>query len=316
VLVAATAVVCARSASCLYGEDDYRFNRLILFFTISGNMWLFAGIHLRDASILFIIMLIAHAWIAYLSQLEHRKFAIAAIATLIAMPILEVLRKEFFYVPLLMGALALFCLNFSRGRGDNRFITLVSIVFGLVLAAVAIAAFGEQIQTLLLSGQETYATNAIENARSGSLGNALIVEQALPIRVALGVPYLLYFPIPFWAGFADESALLGFKSLNALSFYFISAFLFAGGFMILTIKQLRSPGFLFTLLVPLVFSVTVALTSLESRHFGVFLPLIFLVGLLPDYRVASERRLVRFLLALTFASVVLIHLAWFVVRYA
>ena len=316
ILVAITAMVCSRSARHLYGDDDYRLQRLGMFFTISGSMWLFAGIHIRDSSILLTITLLAHFWIAYLSRLEHRRIVPAVIATLVAMPVLEVLRKEFFYVPLLIGIVALLCLNFSRGRGDNRFITLVSILFGLTLAAIAVVAFGEQIQALFQTNQETYTDQSVAEARSGSLGSAFIVNQPPLIRIALGVPYVYYFPIPFWAGFTDATAILLFKSINAFSFYFISAFLFAGAFLIVTNRWLRSPGFLFVVIVPLTFSASIALTSLESRHFGVFLPLVFLVGLMPDLRDPSENRLLRFLLVVTLAAMFFVHLTWFVVRYA
>lgn len=316
ILVASTAVICAASARLLYGEDEYRTGRLLLFFTISGNMWLFAGIHIRDASILFIVMLLCHFWIAYLAQLQHRRVAVAAIATLLAMPLLEVLRAEFFYVPLLIGSVALASLNFSRGRGDNRFISLVSLVFGLVLAATAMIAFGDQIQAMFLTGREGYSDLSLAEARSGSLGTALIVEQPTLIRIALGVPYLYFFPIPFWIGALDPTVIMLFKSLNAVSFYFISAFLFAGAYMIVTNGRLRSPAFLFALGVPLTFSVSIALTSLETRHLGVFLPLFFLVSLMPDFRVLEQRRLLRVTFTLIALMMVFIHATWAVLRYA
>jgi hypothetical protein len=315
-LVAIAAVVCARSARRLYGDDEYRIRRLILFFTISGDMWLLAGVHLRDSVIFLMIALLTHAWIVYLSDLKHSRIIVAVLATVIAMPVLQVMRKEFFYVPLMVAFIAIVCLNFSRGRGDDRFITLVSVVGGLLLLLVAAVVFGPQIETLLLAGRETYGGAAIADSRSGSLGTALIVQQPLPIRIALGVPYLYYFPIPFWVGFSDESAIQLFKSINALSFYPISAFSFAGAFLILRNRQLRSPAFLFLVLVPLVFSVSIALTSLETRHLAAFMSLFFLVGLMPDFRNPAERGVLRLSLFFTAASMVLVHAAWFTLRYA
>ncbi|WP_133366385.1 hypothetical protein [Qipengyuania sediminis] len=316
VLVALSALLTARAAQRLYGEDEYRLERLALFFTISGNMYLFAGLHIRDSSILLVIAILSYGWISYLAKLEHRRLAFAIAATLLAMPLLEILRREFFYVPLLVGFIALVCLNFSRGRGDHRFITLVSLLFGATLAVIAVAAFGEQILSLFQTGQEGYTDLSIAEARSGSLGTALIVEQATLVRIALGVPYLYYFPIPVWAGLFDTTAILLFKSWNALTFYFISGFVFAGGYMILADRRLRSPAFLFALAVPAAFSASIALTSLESRHIGVFLPLFFLVGLMPDARDLQQRRLLRFLLALVLIGMVFVHLTWSVLRYA
>jgi len=216
----------------------------------------------------------------------------------------------------MVGFVAIICLNFSRGRGDDRFITLVSVVGALFLLIVAAFAFGRQIQDLLLTGQPTYGEAAVADSRAGSLGTALIVEQPLPIRIALGVPYLYYFPIPFWVGFNNESAIQLFKSINALSFYAISAFSFAGAFLIVRNRELRSPAFLFVMLVALVFSVSVALTSLETRHLGAFMSLFFLVGLLPDSRDPEERRVLRLCFFLTLGSMLCVHAAWFTLRYA
>ena len=315
IIVAIGAAICARSAKLLYGDDEYRIRRLALFFTIAGNMWLFAGLHIRDSVIFLMVVILSHFWIAYLAELKHSKIAYAAAVTLLAMPALEVLRKEFFYVPLMIGFSALASLNFTRGRGDARFIALISILTGAALAVVGLIAFGSELFDLFTTGQRTYTDSALAEARSGSLGNALIVEQTLLMRIALGVPYLLYFPIPFWSGFNGESALQLFKSINALTFYYISGLLFVGGFLILKSRQLRSPAFLFALGVPFIFSVSVVLTSLESRHLGAFMSLFFLVALMPDMRDTTEKRYVRFTLVVIALAMVMVHAAWFALRY-
>lgn len=314
-IVAIGAAICARSAKLLYGDDEYRIRRLTLFFTIAGNMWLFAGLHIRDSVIFLMVVILAHFWIAYLAELKQSRIVYAVAATLLAMPALEVLRKEFFYVPLMIGFSALACLNFTRGRGDARFITLVSVLVGASLAVVGLIAFGSELQDLFTTGQRTYTDSALAEARSGSLGNALIVEQTLFMRIALGLPYLLYFPIPFWGGFEGESALQLFKSINAIAFYYISGLLFVGGFLILKSRQLRSPAFLFVLAVPFIFGVSVVLTSLESRHLGAFLSMFFLVALMPDMRNATERRYVRFSLVVIVLAMTMVHAAWFALRY-
>ncbi len=315
VAVAFSAMLTTQAARKLYGDDEYRFERLALLFTISGNMYLFAGVHIRDSSILLVVTVLCSVWISYLAQLERRRVFIAILATVFAMPVLEVLRKEFFYIPLLIGTIAILCLNFSRGRGDSRFINLVSIIFGAILVGVAIAAFGEQIQDLFLSGQEIYGEQTLADARTGSLGASLIVNQPTLIRIALGVPYLMYFPVPAWIGFSPDSAITFFKSINAFSFYYISVLFFGGALLIVSDRRLSSPAFLFILLVPMVTSVSIALTSLESRHFGVFLPLIFLVSLMPDWRDPLQARILRAFLLVIVSGGVIAHAAWAALRY-
>lgn len=315
-VVALTTVVCARSAQALYGEDEYRFRRLVLFVTISGMLWLFAGVHIRDSVVFLAIATLSHTWISYLSRMERSKLLPAIAATGIMMPILQTLRAEFFYVPLLIGATAVFALNFSQGRGDRRFIMLASSLMGTALLVIALIVFGEDIQRMLFAGQDAYGRWAVEESRSGSLGTALIVDQPLPIRLALGIPYLFYFPIPFWHGFSDESALYLFKSINALSFYFISPFIFVGAIIIAMNARLRSPAFVFILLTPFLLSAAVVFTSLEGRHFGAFLTFFFLVGLLPDMRNKTEANMVQLTMAVVVIGMCVVHVAWFAVRYA
>lgn len=315
VLVATSMVVCSRSARSLFGHDEYRFGRLMLFVTICGDLWLFAGLHLRDSSILLTVAVVMHFWVRYLAQLEHKRVMAAMAATLAAMPLLSVLRQEFFYVPLLIGVIGIACLNFSRGRGDTRFITTVSVLFGAALAVIALVVFGRDILNMFSAGQETYGDLVSSQSRSGSLGSALIVERGTFLRIILGVPYLLYFPIPFWTVLTDNSAISLFKGIHAVSFYAISAFLWTGAYMIVTQRHLRSPAFLFVLLVPLVLAVSITLTSLETRHLGVFMPSIFLVALLPDYRVPAERAKLRLALFTIFSVMALVHIAWLAIRF-
>ena len=315
-MVSLGAVVCLKSARALYGEDRYRFGRLELFFTISGVLWLFAGVHIRDSVIFLCIVVMAHFWISYLSQLDRAKILPALIVTGAMMPALQALRNEFFYMPLLASSIALLALNFSRGRGDSRFIMLTSAILGTVVLIVAAVAFGSQISQLFLMGQDTYGTLSLEEARAGSLGVSLIIDQILPIRLMLGVPYLLFYPIPFWIGLQEASAVQLFKSMNALSFYFIAAYAFVGLIRICMKRQLRSPAFVFIAAMPFSLTVMIALTSLETRHLGAFMGFFFLLGLLPDLRERSDNRLFRFTLTLVLLAVGMVHFAWSALRYA
>lgn len=314
-IVALASVICARSAQTIYGDDDYRFRRLILFVTISGNLWLFAGVHLRDSVIFLAIVILAHFWIGYLSQLDRRKLLPAIMVTGIMMPALQVLRAEFFYIPLLIGAVALLSLNFSKGRGDRRFIMLLSMGLGAILLIVALFAFGEEIQRMLLSGQDQYSTASIEQSRADSLGTALIVNQPIYLRLLLGIPYLFYFPIPVWNGVNSESALQLFKSVNALSFYFISGFAFVSVTLIAMSSRLRSPAFIFIAVTPFALTAIVVLTSLESRHLAAFMSFFFLLGLLPDTRDPLQARKVRVTLLIIMIGAILVHSAWWALRY-
>ncbi|WP_057882118.1 hypothetical protein [Tsuneonella troitsensis] len=315
-IVAIASVVCARSARELYGHDDYRFQRLTLFISISGNLWLLAGVHLRDSVIYLAIALLSHFWIRYLARVETGKLTAAVVVTLGMMPTLQVLRAEFFFIPIIIAAMAMISLNFSRGRGDSRFIMLLSTLLGSALVVLAVVVFGDEIQRMLLTGQDQYSSAANQESRSGSLGTSLIVNQPFYIRLALGLPYLFYFPIPAWNGLDSNSAIPFFKSLNAVTFYAISGFVFVGIYRIARDPRLRSPAFVFVSATPVVLSAIIVMTSLETRHLAAFMSFFFLTGLLPDLRDPADRSTVRLVLTTIILGMLLVHGAWFGLRYA
>jgi len=70
----------------------------------------------------------------------------------------------------------------------------------------------------------------------------------------------------------------------------------------------------FLLLLSLGFTIAIACTSLEARHFVVFLPPIFLLALLPDFSARSVRVNYKQHLTFTFACVTVVHLAWVAIK--
>ena len=62
------------------------------------------------------------------------------------------------------------------------------------------------------------------------------------------------------------------------------------------------------------FTLAIAGTSLETRHFGNFLVPVFVLALLPDLRIRIERRHYRQLLILMLGGVAVVHAAWVVLK--
>ena len=62
-IVSLTGVVAMKMARLLYGDDVYRFKRLIILFSFCGMMWLFSGILIRDCLALFAASILLYFWL-------------------------------------------------------------------------------------------------------------------------------------------------------------------------------------------------------------------------------------------------------------
>jgi hypothetical protein len=143
---------------------------------------------------------------------------------------------------------------------------------------------------------------------------ALIVNQSLPIRLVLGSIYLFVFPIPFWGGFQLESVQAFFKSANVVFFYFVLPLLAISLLKLVRHKRSRSVSVLFLLFLSLGFTVAIAGTSLETRHFGAFLIPIFVIATMPDLRADNERLQYKQYLFVILSGVIVVHLAWVILK--
>lgn len=312
--VALTGVVTLKIARLLYGYDPVRFKRLTLIFSLCGLFWLFAGIHLRDSIVLLAVTALAHVWLYFLQKpdLGGRLLLVTALSLLAGL-FMGYLRGEFVFVPIAMSMAATAALMFvSDSR--RKVVLYLLVIVGLAVAGWLAMTFGEAIQYTLLQGNQNYADHAADQHSADSLGIRLIVNQSMPIRLVLGSIYLFVFPIPFWSGFQLESVYDVFKSFNVIFFYFLLPLLVLALLKIWKDKSSRSAAILFLLLLSLGFTVAIAGTSLETRHFGVFLPPMLVLALLPDLRIRTVRNHYTQLLMIMFVGVILVHIAWVLLK--
>lgn len=309
--VAFSGVAIIQMAKLIYGVDVPRFRRLILMISCCGLMWLFAGIHLRDGIVLLTVTLLTWLWVWYLQRpLAGVRLCALLVFSILGGTILGLLREEFFFVPLGLAIFGVTALLFGRDRNGAQLSRIILVAIGIGLISVlGFLIFDNFIETLT-RGWEGYLNFAREEHGSSSLGLLLIVNQPLPIRLILGFFYLFAYPIPFWSGFQLSSAYDLFKSFNVLFFYAIIPLLVLSVFLLLRQRELRSPSQLFLLFSVLGFSGAIAVTSLETRHFGAFLSPIFLLGLLPDLTIPRLRASYRSVLVLVLLSVIAVHVFW------
>lgn len=313
--VALSGVVSLKMARLVFGHDPYRFSRLTTLFASCGIFWLFASIHLRDSMVLLSITGLAYGWMCFLTKpdIGRRLLQIIAISLLAGL-FFGFLRGEFVFVPIAMAMAGTAALMFRRKSRRGRLVPYVLVLVGLAVGTSLLATFGEAIQYALFKGNEGYSELAADQHGADSLGMALIGNQAMPIRLLLGSVYLFVFPIPFWIGFQLESAYSLFKSLNVVFLYFLVPLLGLSATQLWQNRSERTPAIMFVLFLSLGFTLAIAGTSLETRHFGAFLAPIFVFALLPDLRIGPVRHKYRQLLKIMFIGVVVVHLAWFILK--
>jgi hypothetical protein len=315
--VALAGVLAIKIARQVYGQDPYRFRRLIHLFSACGLVWLFAGIHIRDSMVLLGVTALVYVWSYFLVRpdLSVRLLQLV-VASGVAALFLWFLRREFMFVPIAMAIAGVAALLLGRKTKRNRLTAYILLALGMVAVAGLLSIYFDRILIAMTMGQEGYLELATNTHGSESLGMSLIANQPLPIRLFFGSIALMLFPIPVWIGFQLKSAYHLFGSFNAIFFYFFIPLLAQAVRQLWKHKEQRTPAFLFILIAPIGFTLAVAATSVETRHFGAFLVPLFVLALLPDLRTRAGAHSYRQLLALMFGSVIFVHALWMLLKVA
>jgi hypothetical protein len=309
--VALAGTVTLRAARHLYGDDRTRLLRLIVLFSLCGLFWLFAGIHLRDAVVLLGLATLVMFWARYFAYQRTSDLVLLTVATLLGFAFFGYLRNIFIWVPFAMvlcGVAAI--LMFERVRGWRAVGVYGTAMLALVSMVVAVTLSLDVILMQLVRGYTMYLEFGLATQDADSLGNRFITTAPIPLRLLLGSIYLFIFPIPFWGGMALGSAYDLFKSLNAVFFYFFAPMFAYALWYQLRDRRARSAGVMFLAFVSIGFTAAIAGTSLETRHFGVFLPPMMLLAISPPLDDPRVRAATWRLTWLFLAAMAAIHAAW------
>ena len=313
--IAMSAVFCVKIMKIIYGTDEIRMRRFTFAYAFCGIFWLFGSIHIRDAEILLAITLLTYFWIRYLD--EHSIFNLLwlIIATFIAILTFKFLRSEFRLVPFAMmaaGFASIIMQKTKKTRNNQKFLSIILILIALVFF---ISIIWSDLSGALLQGNEGYTEASNIESSAGSLGSKYIVNQFFPIRLVIGFIYLLIFPIPFWFGFTLADAYQMFKSFHVLFMYAMIPLFALAVLRVIKNQGNRSPTILFLLFTFIGFTLSIAATSVETRHIGAFIPLMIIFSMVPDISVEKEWFAYRKLLRLFIYAIVLVHLGWGVIKF-
>jgi len=279
----------------------------------SGMFILFAAIHLREALIQLSFILLILLWVSSLENVSLKKIVLISLFTIITIPYFKLLRTEFEFAPIviiLSAYLSLFLSDESkRLKISLIFFIFLSSAFMLFFNYQEVALFYTKFETVGFNGVNSYlAANDLESS-SDSLGNNLIMQQPMYIKLFLANAYLFLSPFPFYQGIFslsnDSEAYFLFKSLHALQMIFVVPYFLLTLRNIFKMKYFRNTSTLFLTTLFVGFTSAVALTSLETRHHGIFILLMFILMIIygPKWREYKGYLLI-YLIAIFFLALI------------
>lgn len=302
----------------IFGDaESWRIRRFTRLFASCGILWLFAAIHLRDASVLFCVSLATLFWARYCVEPSWSRLITVSIATLLLSAALTYLRQEFVAVPLALAFAAATATSITRS-GQYRRSSAIAALFVLAVAvAIVFVTRGTDLARDVSLDQQAYTTTAVRGAQSdgSSLGLQLLVNAPLALRLVAGPLSVLLLPIPIWSGFQLSSAYALFKACDAIFMYFVIPLIALGLLQARPTAGRRTAGVWFLLFTVLGTLLAVAATSLESRHFGAFSVALLSLAVLADLRTPRARKQYQTLLIGMLACVVLGHVLWGVLKF-
>lgn len=317
-LVSITGVISIKTVRLIFGDDQQRLVRFTYLFAVCGVFWLFAATFLRDSSVLLLNTLLVYIWVNYLVKPEWIKAVLLVVSSIVSTVIFAYLRTEFFFVPvaMLLAGVGSF---FVSGRSLRLLGKMSVLLMICVLCGVGWFIMSSSITdyvSLVASGSEQYGEFAKGLDNNGSsLGVAYVLNQPMPVRLAIGSFYLQVFPIPIWAGFFEGSIYHLLKSFNAIFMWFVMPLSLLGVYRSQQVNaQSRKVALLFLAFVYTGFTVAIAGTSLETRHLGSFLVPLLIVATVPDLRFRSEILIYRKLLGAWLGLIIFIHIIWTILK--
>ncbi len=316
--VSLTSVVGVKIMRLLFGNDRIRIYRFIIIFSFCGIFWLFASIHIRDAAILLSVSLLILFWVRFLTKPSVINLLQLVVVTIISFSLFELLRAEFKFVPLAMILAGMSALVFGKvSQRANRELIYISIAAALVISVFLLIEMHSSVLDALTSGHDFYSGqpgNSLHYSNK-SLGARFIVNTPLPIRLTLGSAYLFVYPIPFWGGFQLESVYHLMKSFQAIYMYAIAPLFTLASWRLIHKTRLRTAPILFLFILSIGFILSIAYTSLETRHFGAFLLPILILATLPNITQHAERVAYMRLLKIFLLIMFLVHMIWIVIKF-
>ncbi len=303
--------IAVRAGRYVCGDDDRRLRRLGSLFASCGLMWLFGALFLRDCFAMILNMLVLWACVRALATPGATKVVFAVVTLLLSALCMNYVRSDVSPIFVVIGVLAVVSWRIGLGSaGVTIILLLVGMACGLLLLPLILPYVGG----VALSVEESALSYGAGADVAGSLGSSLVVRQPPPIRLVAGSLYLLSQPVPLWnnfrIGMREYHWIKGWEGIF-LVWIVPSACV---GFMTAVRRVIRkesgASSASFVALYALVTLMAVAMTSLETRHHGQFLPSILLLAAMPDRHHPPTRHKIGRVAIVWFTLIVAGHILW------
>lgn len=306
----------------IFGQNEYRLNKIGTLFAFCGLTWLFGSLFIRDCYAVFFNTLALWGLVKCLNKVNLFNIMLLVVLFFISAYCLYYLREESIYIVILFYFIAFSVWYLKKG------LTAPSILFISIALIILVIAFHSKIYNFTndaldttSAGREQYGGFAKGMHNSDSLGFNLVVNQPLPIRAIMGVGYLLLHPIPVWGyfkwGLGEYYWIKGWQG-------FFMLYLFPLAYVGTKNVFFKNPeysiktnivSFYFIILYTVASFLLVAITSLETRHFGQFIPAMIILATIPETNKLKDSRQVNQALKSWLGIVTILHLTWFGLRF-
>lgn len=314
-LLAIGCVIGVNIVKLIYNEIRISRNFIVLY-SLCAIYWLFGSVHIRDSFVVLLAISQFYFVIKYLKRKSIQSFIVLVITTIISSLFFPFLRTEFYFIPILFFAAAIFIPNFFGEKKKNTLIVVSVLIF--ILLTFSFLLFGGYIDLILdvlERGQKGYLDEIAETASSSSLGVKLIIDQPILIRLILGSVYMHIYPIPFWYGFKTDTIYDLFKSLNLFFLWGTLPLVYIVMREIKKQEKVLKEIILFCISVYIILVLAIAGTSLETRHLAVFFVPLLVIAAKPNLSNTLTFGLYKRTLAKILLLVVFVHLGWIALKF-
>jgi len=316
-LVSLSIVFWIKVVRILFISDDSRLDYFISIYSLSGIYWLFGASHLRESFLLINFSILIYCWIVFLNRKKFKNKILIISISLLSIITLGLNRNEYFSLPAVLLIIFIISSYIEFDKSLKSLIKLFSLIsFTLPIFYFLLkSTYFSELTGIIEKRNIFYTSFSIQNAQEQSLGVSLILNQPSIIRVVLGSLYLFLYPIPFWTGFQTISSYSFLKTFQPFLMIFVIPRLIIGIYQIMTNVKFKNVSFIFILLVSFIFTAVLAFTSIETRHFGMFLPLFYIIALIPDMNNIKIKNQVRIIFFILTFMLITLHFSWILLKF-
>ena len=296
-LVGLSTGLTTRTARYIYGSDTKKLELLEILLATCGMFWLFGAIHIRDSLVLFLIILMIYGFVRILSLFTLHSFLVLTSILAFVLTLLPYVRDE--AIPLIIILCMMGLVVWACNRPKTRFSSLLlsGFIF-FIFFSDPILQYITSTSEHIVRIREFYTQSILSSGEGSGLAYAWVVDQPFVIRLVMGSLYMNIFPIPLWRYFTP---LYGeYHWIKGYHGFYMVAIVPFGIVAIYNVlkRQVRGESGLsihiYLTLATIFGLLAVVASSLETRHYGLFLPGLLILAALPDYKSPDIRAQLRF----------------------